>query len=97
MYGGVCRNRLHPPHSCVHCMCHPAHSVQAWYSAYYVLHTRVTAMTGCTGWQGPAFMYGYFILTGILKSKLMPSLSRLVSKHSELEVCLSLTHHFLPS
>eukprot|EP01012_Entosiphon_sulcatum_P020984 TRINITY_DN2580_c0_g1_i1.p1 TRINITY_DN2580_c0_g1~~TRINITY_DN2580_c0_g1_i1.p1 ORF type:complete len:727 (-),score=112.11 TRINITY_DN2580_c0_g1_i1:15-2195(-) len=37
------------------------------------------------GWQGPAFMYLYFILSAIAKKKIMPAFGKLVAKESELE------------
>ena len=37
------------------------------------------------GWQGPAAMHSYFILSGFIKKKVMPNLGRLVARESELE------------
>jgi ATP-binding cassette subfamily D (ALD) protein 3 len=37
------------------------------------------------GWQGPAAMHSYFVLSGFIKKKIMPNLGRLVARESELE------------
>lgn len=37
------------------------------------------------GWQGPAFMYLYFLASAIIKKRVMPAFGRLVAKESELE------------
>eukprot|EP01114_Cavostelium_apophysatum_P013429 TRINITY_DN3254_c0_g1_i1.p1 TRINITY_DN3254_c0_g1~~TRINITY_DN3254_c0_g1_i1.p1 ORF type:complete len:733 (+),score=209.45 TRINITY_DN3254_c0_g1_i1:91-2289(+) len=38
-----------------------------------------------TGWQGPAMMYSYFVVSGIIKKLIMPSFGRLAARESELE------------
>jgi len=37
------------------------------------------------GWQGPAAMHSYFILSGFVKKKVMPHLGQMVARESELE------------
>eukprot|EP00668_Euglena_longa_P023354 GGOE01029180.1.p1 GENE.GGOE01029180.1~~GGOE01029180.1.p1 ORF type:complete len:803 (-),score=261.11 GGOE01029180.1:1043-3451(-) len=47
------------------------------------------------GWQGPAFMYCYFLLSGLIKNKVMPSLGKFVAKGSELEGYYRTAHNRL--
>ena len=42
-------------------------------------------LTQVLGWQGPAFLYGYFALSAVVKRVLMPSLAVFVAKESEME------------
>lgn len=37
------------------------------------------------GWQGPAAMHSYFLLSAVIKRRIMPSLGKLVARESELE------------
>jgi len=38
-----------------------------------------------TGWQGPAMMYSYFVLSGVVKRVIMPSFGKMVAQESTLE------------
>jgi len=58
-----------------------------------VVFTR--ELTRILGWQSPAFMYAYFLLSGLVKKTLMPSFGRFVAKESELEGFYSTAHHRL--
>jgi len=42
-------------------------------------------LTTITGWQGPAMMYAYFVVSGIIKKIIMPSFGKLTARESELE------------
>eukprot|EP00667_Euglena_gracilis_P001665 EG_transcript_1663 len=47
------------------------------------------------GWQGPTFMYGYFLISGLIKNKVMPSFGKFVAKGSELEGYYRTAHNRL--
>lgn len=47
------------------------------------------------GWQGPAVMHCYFLLSGIIKKKIMPNLGKLVARESELEGFYRTAHNRL--
>eukprot|EP01133_Synstelium_polycarpum_P013610 gene13610-16017_t len=42
-------------------------------------------LVGVMGWASPMMMFGYFILSGLLKRVIMPPFGRLTAKQSELE------------
>jgi len=52
-------------------------------------------LTMILGWQGPALMHSYFVLSGFIKKKIMPNLGRLVARESELEGFYRTAHNRL--
>lgn len=52
-------------------------------------------LIGITGAQGPLIMYSYFLLSGMLKNTVIPSLGKYVARESELEGMYRSTHKSL--
>mmetsp|Transcript_7660 Transcript_7660/g.28701 ORF Transcript_7660/g.28701 Transcript_7660/m.28701 type:complete len:715 (-) Transcript_7660:99-2243(-) len=52
-------------------------------------------LVGITGFEGPLIMYSYFLLSGLLKNTVIPSLGKYVARESELEGMYRTTHKSL--